>query len=67
MQTEKEIWQSFKQGDQNALAIIFQKNYSDLHNYGLRICGNSAITEDCLQDFFLYLFNHRKKSLLTLI
>lgn len=60
MQNEKKIWQAFKQGDRNALATIFQTHYSALHNYGLRICGEMALTEDCLQDFFIYLFEHRE-------
>lgn len=60
MQNEKNIWQAFKQGNRNALALIFKNHYSALHNYGLRISNNVATTEDCLQDFFLYLFEHRE-------
>lgn len=60
MHQEQETWQSFKRGNRQALAIIFKNHYSDLHNYGLRISGNDALTEDCLQDFFLYLFEHRE-------
>ena len=60
MQNEKKIWQAFKQGDRNALSLIFQNHYSALHNYGLRISGDISLTEDCLQDFFIYLFEHRE-------
>ena len=60
MQTEREIWQSFKKGNPDSLSIIFQNNYSALHNYGMRISGDNATTEDCLQDFFIYLFEHRE-------
>lgn len=59
MQEEKEIWKSFKQGNREALAVIFKNNYAVLHNYGLRICGKEAMVEDCLQDFFIYIFDHR--------
>ena len=60
LQTERKIWQTFKQGDRQALAVIFKNNYSVLYDYGLRICGDGSMVEDCLQDFFIYLFDHRK-------
>jgi len=60
LQNEIKIWQAFKQGDRNALALIFQTHYSALHNYGLRISNDLSLTEDCLQDFFIYLFEHRE-------
>lgn len=31
-----------------------------LHNYGLKISGNASLTEDCLQDFFVYLHENRQ-------
>lgn len=60
MDTDLKIWQAFKTGEKKALALIFQKNYASLHNYGVRICGDATLTEDCLQDFFIYLFEYRK-------
>ncbi len=60
MSSERKLWRSFKRGDRDALAKIFERNYAVLHNYGLRISKNEALTEDCLQDFFIYLFEHRQ-------
>ena len=58
--SEKTIWQLFVEGDVNAFSTLFKTNYNQLHNYGLKISGNSALTEDCLQSFFVYLYDNRK-------
>lgn len=58
--SEKSIWHLFVEGDVNAFSTLFKTYYAPLHNYGLKISGNSTITEDCLQTFFVYLFDNRK-------
>lgn len=61
IQSEQQIWTSFKAGDKDALGLIFETYYPVLHHYGLKLCGDSVLTEDVLQDFFLYLYEHREK------
>lgn len=58
--SEKSIWHLFVEGDINAFSTLFKSYYSQLHNYGLKISGNPTHTEDCLQSFFVYLFDNRK-------
>ena len=58
--SEKSIWHLFVEGDINAFSTLFKTYYSPLHNYGLKVSGNPAHTEDCLQSFFVYLYNNRK-------
>jgi RNA polymerase sigma factor (sigma-70 family) len=58
--SEKSIWHLFVEGDVNAFSTLFKTYYSQLHNYGLKISGNATITEDCLQTFFVYLYDNRK-------
>ncbi|XOV94298.1 MAG: RNA polymerase sigma factor [Bacteroidota bacterium] len=54
------IWESFKNGNQKALAYIF-RNYSiDLFNYGYQFTTDRNLVKDCLQDVFLELIKHRK-------
>lgn len=53
------LWFLFLEGNSNAFSSIFKMYYSSLHNYGLKICGNSEVTEDCLQNFFIYLYENR--------
>jgi len=54
------IWKSLKEGDLNAFSVLFESYYPKLHSYGLKISKDVAITEDTLQDFFLYIYEHRE-------
>ena len=58
--TDKFLWKSLKEGDLNAFAVLFESYYPELHSYGLKISKNTALTEDTLQDFFLYVYEHRE-------
>ncbi|MBU3011591.1 sigma-70 family RNA polymerase sigma factor [Polaribacter vadi] len=58
--TDKYIWKSLKKGDLNAFSVLFESYYSKLYNYGLKISKNETLTEDSLQDFFLYVYEHRE-------
>ena len=58
--SEKSIWHLFVEGDVNAFSTLFKTYYSQLHSYGLKISSNPALTEDCLQTFFVYLYDNRK-------
>lgn len=57
---DKFVWKSLKEGDINAFSVLFEHFYPKLHNYGLKISKNVAVTEDTLQDFFLYIYEHRE-------
>ncbi|MEO0525829.1 MAG: sigma-70 family RNA polymerase sigma factor [Bacteroidota bacterium] len=59
IQTEKVIWHLFTGGDLNAFSTLFKEYYPLLHNYGFKISANASLTEDCLQDFFIYLYENR--------
>ncbi|WP_158979224.1 RNA polymerase sigma factor [Cellulophaga sp. L1A9] len=59
LNNEEIIWSLFLQGDTNAFSLLFKKYYASLYNYGIKLCNNSCITEDCLQAFFIYLHDNR--------
>ncbi|WP_282116456.1 RNA polymerase sigma factor [Cellulophaga baltica] len=59
LNNEEIIWSLFLQGDTNAFSLLFKKYYSPLYNYGIKLCSNSCVTEDCLQGFFVYLYENR--------
>ncbi|NER13794.1 sigma-70 family RNA polymerase sigma factor [Leptobacterium flavescens] len=58
---EKILWLSFKNGDKNAFKSMFCIYYPELFHYGSKLCGHKALTEDTLQDFFIYLHDNRQK------
>lgn len=59
-ETQKTVWHLFIEGDINAFSTLFKGCYAMLHNYGIKISGNSSLTEDCLQDFFVYLYENKE-------
>jgi RNA polymerase sigma factor (sigma-70 family) len=53
------LWQSFKEGDRKAFDVLLQQYYRHLLNYGLRLDADKVFVEDCLQDFFIDLWNKK--------
>jgi RNA polymerase sigma factor (sigma-70 family) len=59
--SDYDLWTSLKSGDLNAFSTLFKIYYPVLYNYGLKLSNyNLQLTEDCLQDFFLYIYEHRE-------
>tara|TARA_B110000967_G_C18897267_1_gene571661 strand:+ start:2741 stop:3304 length:564 start_codon:yes stop_codon:yes gene_type:complete len=58
--TDKFIWKSLKEGDLKAFSVLFETYYPQLYSYGLKISKDVSVTEDTLQDFFLYVYEHRE-------
>ncbi len=59
--SDQVLWNALKKGDLDAFSFLFKTFYPGLHNYGLKISNNNvSLTEDCLQDFFLYIYEHRE-------
>ncbi len=54
------LWSSLKEGNLKSFSILFKKFYPLLYNYGLKISKDEAITEDALQDFFIYVYEHKE-------
>ncbi len=59
--TDKEIWNSFRRGDPEALAKIFKMNYASLYNFAFTICHNEELVKDSIQELFTYLWEKRAK------
>ena len=58
--SDQVLWALIKEGDLNAYSILFKKFYPALHGYGLKISKDLHVTEDSLQDFFLYIYEHKE-------
>lgn len=57
--SDAELWNAFRRGDQDAFAFIFQKFSPALYTYGFHLCRSRFQTEDCIQDLFVHLHQHR--------
>ena len=56
---EAQLWQEFKSGDEAAFALIYQKFFPGLFNYGSKVCPEQEVVKDCIQDLFVYLWHNR--------
>lgn len=57
---EQELWKNFKSGDAVAFERLLKIYYATLFRYASRFSKNRGLVEDCLQDVFLYLWEHRE-------
>lgn len=61
LHSDETIWYFFKKGESHGFSLLFKKYYPQLHVYGLKLSNSQEITEDCLQNFFIQLFENREK------
>ena len=53
------LWSQFKKGDRQSFSLIYQQNIAALINYGLKICDDTTMLKDSIQDLFVDLWNSR--------
>ncbi len=58
--TETKTWQAFQSGDRKAFEKLLNQYYPSLLNYGQRLVRDNDFAQDCLQDFFIDLWNRRE-------
>lgn len=58
-QPDIHYWQTFIQGDREALGWLFRQYYPDLFRYGHKICPDPAVLEDCIQELFIELWQSK--------
>ncbi|NJB35551.1 MULTISPECIES: RNA polymerase sigma factor [Flavobacteriaceae] len=51
------LWSEFRKGSKEAFQSLFREFYSPLYFYGVKFCNDKELTEEVLQDFFIYLYN----------
>lgn len=59
MEQNNSLWLLFLEGNKHAFSALFKYYYSNLYNYGIKISGNNEITEDCIQNLFVLLYEKR--------
>jgi RNA polymerase sigma-70 factor (ECF subfamily) len=57
--TDTDVWQALKEGQSQALPILYQRYSSLVYPLALRILGHSQDAEDLTQDIFLTLWRSR--------
>lgn len=54
------LWNTFREGNRDAFARIYNLYINDLLSYGYRITSNRQLIKDSIQDLFLHLWLHRE-------
>src|SRR4051812_32954184 len=57
--SHNDIWAQLQSGDQQALLALYNKYYLGLINYGLKLTGNRELTNDCITQILLRLWDKR--------
>ncbi len=60
--SDQELWSMFKKGHTGAFRSIYLNYYKELHRFGYKLCANSDLVKDCIQDLFLELRNSKNLS-----
>jgi RNA polymerase sigma factor (sigma-70 family) len=56
---QKALWLAFRNGNREAFNDIVQQHYPLLLNYGVRLVQDRLFVEDCLQDFFINIWQNK--------
>lgn len=59
-QKELELWQALTEGDISSFEALMSSQFLTLFQYGSKFTKDSEIVKDCIQDLFLYLWEHRE-------
>lgn len=54
------LWDTFRQGDKDAFARIYNLYIEDLLSYGYRVTSNRQLIKDSIQDLFLHIWVTRE-------
>jgi RNA polymerase sigma factor (sigma-70 family) len=57
--TDGQLWNELRAGKKTALESIYRDNFKQLYRYGVKICKNEMLAEDCLQSLFIELWKNR--------
>jgi RNA polymerase sigma-70 factor (ECF subfamily) len=58
---DPELWNAFRQGDEQAFAQIYRNYVKVLYRYGLKITPDTSLIEDCIQDLFIEIWGSRAR------
>jgi RNA polymerase sigma factor (sigma-70 family) len=56
-----EIWARLRTGDREALLSLYNQHYVGLMNYGLKLTGDRELTNDCITQILLRLWDKRQQ------
>lgn len=58
---DRMLWQRFRQGDEEAFTLLYQRYVRVLYSYGKKLITDEAVVEDLVQDLFIDLWQSRSR------
>ena len=58
---DRMLWQRFRQGDEEAFTLLYQRYVRVLYSYGKKLIADEAVVEDLVQDLFIDLWQSRSR------
>jgi RNA polymerase sigma-70 factor (ECF subfamily) len=62
---DEELWTKIREGDRDALEVLYRRLFGFLHRYGCKIFHNATLVEDAIHDLFLDLWRYRENLFAT--
>ena len=56
---DEAVWHSFKKGDKQAYAVLYQRYFEILYRASLRITADRELVKDCIHDLFITIWKNR--------
>jgi RNA polymerase sigma factor (sigma-70 family) len=57
--SDQELWSRLINGDEGALAFIYNTWFPSLYKYGMKLHADSSVVKDCIHDLFTGLWHRR--------
>jgi RNA polymerase sigma factor (sigma-70 family) len=57
---DKGVWSMFKKGDKQAFAVLYQRHFKMLFQYGIKLVEDRDLLKDCIHDVFIDLWNKKE-------
>ncbi|GGM95126.1 DNA-directed RNA polymerase sigma-70 factor [Dyadobacter beijingensis] len=58
---DRVLWQRFRQGDEEAFTLLYQRYVRVLYSYGKKLVTEDMVVEDLVQDLFIDLWQSRTR------
>ena len=59
-QPDIDLWNAYKEGDKDAFGVLFKRHFSSLFQYGIKLCSDRTVVEDCIQELFTELWQNNR-------
>ena len=60
VRTDHGIWSLFKKGDKQAFAVLYQRYFKMLFQYGTKLAEDGDLVKDCIHDVFIDLWKKKE-------